>query len=49
MTETLSAAAAYGALKGKHGRNKLTARFVQTVKHPPKWHSDGAGLYRPSE
>ena len=45
MNETLSTAAVHGAKKGKHGRNKLTARFVQTVKHPPKWHSDGAGLY----
>ncbi len=45
MAETILTAAEHGAKKGKHGRNKLTARFVQTVKHPPKWHSDGAGLY----
>lgn len=45
MSVALSTSAVHGAKKGKHGRNKLTARFVQTVKHPPKWHSDGAGLY----
>lgn len=45
MSKALSTSAVHGAKKGKHGRNKLTARFVQTVKHPPKWHSDGAGLY----
>lgn len=45
MSEALSTAAVHGAKKGKHGRNKLTARFVQTIKYPPKWHSDGAGLY----
>jgi integrase len=45
MTDTASAAAIHGAKKGKHVMGKLSARFVQTVKYPPKWHSDGAGLY----
>lgn len=45
MNKALPTAAAHGAMKGKHSRNKLAARFVQTVKYPPKWHSDGAGLY----
>lgn len=45
MNEKLSTAAAHGAKKGKHVMGKLSARFVQTVKYPPKWHSDGAGLY----
>lgn len=45
MSDERLTAAAHGAMKGKHGRNKLSARFVQTAKYPPKWHSDGAGLY----
>lgn len=40
-----SAAAINGAKKGRHVLGKLSARFVQTVKYPPKWHSDGGGLY----
>ncbi|MBV2185674.1 MAG: Arm DNA-binding domain-containing protein [Rhizobium sp.] len=45
MDKNESTAAAHGAKKGRHVLNKLSARFVQTVKFPPKWHSDGAGLY----
>lgn len=45
MDRKESTAAAHGAKKGRHVLNKLSARFVQTVKFPPKWHSDGAGLY----
>jgi integrase len=45
MSDALSTAAAHGAKKGKHDRDKLKALFVKTAKHPPKWHSDGAGLY----
>lgn len=45
MVEAPSAAAIHGAKKGKHVLGKLSARFVQNVKFPPKWHSDGAGLY----
>lgn len=45
MDKKESTAAAHGAKKGRHVLNKLSARFVQTIKFPPKWHSDGAGLY----
>jgi integrase len=45
MNKKESTAAVHGAKKGRHVQGKLSARFVQTVKFPPKWHSDGGGLY----
>jgi integrase len=45
MDKKESTAAIHGAKKGRHVLGKLSARFVQTVKFPPKWHSDGGGLY----
>lgn len=45
MGKKESTAAIHGAKKGRHVLEKLSSRFVQTVKFPPKWHSDGGGLY----